>query len=83
MLQYMWTQNIAGDCQCDSGATGLTCPVSDDDRPQTVTSDFNDLVNATFFPIAYGALLSTQCGVLSSGYSLVFKYVVMCIRLGR
>ena len=57
--------------------------MSDDDRPQTVTSDFNDLVNATFFPIAYGALLSTQCGVLSSGYSLVFKYVVVCIRLGR
>ena len=64
-----------GYCQCDSGATGSTCPISGSNNPQTIISAFNNVVNVTFFPITYGALLSTQCGVLSSGESLVFKYV--------
>ena len=66
-----------GYCQCDSGATGLTCPISGTDNPQTIISDFNNVINATSFPITYGALLSTQCGVLSSRESLVFKYVLI------
>ena len=64
-----------GYCQCDSRVTGSTCPISKTDYPQTVISDFNNSVNPTLFPIIYGASLSTQCGVLSSGESLVFKYV--------
>lgn len=67
-----------GYCQCDSGATGSVCPISSADMPQTVISDFNAMINATFFPVTYGASLSNQCGVLSSGQSLVFKYVRIC-----
>ena len=27
-------KNFVGNCQCDSGATGSTCPISGDDRPK-------------------------------------------------
>ena len=73
---YLWVNILQclGYCQCDSGVTGSTCLISNTDNPQTLSSDFNNLVNATSFPVIYGATMSTQCGVLSSGESLVFKY---------
>lgn len=65
---------IIGECQCDSGTTNSTCQVSND-NPQTVISDFDGPINPIPFPVIYGAALSTECGILSSDRSLVFKYV--------
>ena len=64
---------MLGYCQCDSGIAGSACPLINSDYPQTVSSDFNDIIDAPSFPVIYGASLSMQCGVLSSGESLVFK----------
>ena len=56
------------------GSTGLTCPVGSTNYPESVVLDFDDMTTAVHFPIMYGAELSTQCGILSNGRSLVFKY---------
>ena len=63
-----------GECQCDSGITNLTCPTQSD-NPQIVMSDFDDADDVIPFPVTYGAIYSNECGVVSSGRSLVFKYV--------
>ena len=47
-------------------------------------TDFDTASNAIPFPVTYGATLSTECGILSSGRSLVFKYdsdICWCILL--
>ena len=64
----------SGQCQCDSGDVGPSCPLTGSNNPQTVITDFDTTSNAIPFPVTYGATLSTECGVLSSGRSLVFKY---------
>ena len=73
LFVYGLSATILGNCHCDSGITGSTCPLNSTEYPQTVSSNFNDIIDATTFPVIYGASLSTQCGVLSSGESLVFK----------
>ena len=46
-----------------------------------MVTDFDTTNNAVPFPVTYGATLSTECGVLSSGRSLVFKYdmLILCL----
>ena len=61
-----------GECQCDSGVTAPMCPTRSN-NPQTVISDFDRPNDVIPFSVAYGAVLSTDCGTLSSGRSLVFK----------
>ena len=63
---------MLGECQCDSGITAPTCPPSAN-NPQIVISNFDSPTDVMPFPVKYGGELSTECGVLSSGRSLVFK----------
>ena len=63
-----------GECQCDSGITAPSCPTRNN-YPQTIITDFDNPTNTMPLPVVYGAELSTDCGTLSSGRSLVFKYI--------
>ena len=63
-----------GECQCDSGNTAPSCPARSSNS-QIVITDFDSPTNTMPLPVVYGAELSTECGVLSSGRSLVFRYI--------
>ena len=71
--KLFFLKTFIGECQCDSGDAGTSCPLSGSNNPQIVVTDFDTTSNAIPFPVTYGATLSTECGVLSSGRSLVFK----------
>lgn len=74
MLVFLLQYHSLGECQCDSGVTAPTCPTRNN-NPQIVISNFDGAPDAMPFPVIYGAALSTECGALSTGRSLVFKFV--------
>ena len=68
----------AGVCQCDVGYSGTACEVATTSPAASIkeTFDDGDVLSAAKWSWFGGGVISTHCGVASSGHAAVFKYVI-------